>query len=285
VDRAAIFLGGVVTATLPTFLVIGAMKAGTTSLYEYVRSHPDVFMPSEKELDFFVAEKRWPRGLGWYSEQFAPGAGARARGEASTNYTKDPLFGGVAGRIASALPEARLVYLVRNPIERIRSQYLHSLSAGWERRPIDRAVLEEPQYVDVSRYAHQLERFLEHFSREQILVVHAEDLRNDRLGVVRRVFSFIGVDPGWTPAELDREYHPTGEKPLPRILSRLPGAALAARLAPAPVKRVLRTLLPTAGDPATIAPATEQRLREALRPDVERLRVWLGDEFDGWGIG
>jgi hypothetical protein len=273
-----------VSSTLPTFLVIGAMKAGTTSLYEYVRSHPDVYMPDEKELDFFVAEKRWGRGLGWYSEQFEPGAGARARGEASTNYTKDPLFAGVAGRIASALPEVRLVYLVRNPIERIRSQYLHGLSAGWERRPIDRAVLEEPQYVDVSRYAHQLDRYLDHFSREQILVVHAENLRDDRIGVVRRVFSFIGVDPTWHPADLDREYHPTGEKPLPGLASRGPGAAFVARITPAPLKRVLRTVLSRAHEADALAPATEERLREALRPDVRRLRAFLGDDFDGWGI-
>jgi hypothetical protein len=274
-----------VTRPLPTFLIIGAMKAGTTSLYQYVRSHPDVFMPEVKELDFFVAEKNWARGIGWYAEQFAPGESKRARGEASTNYTKHPLFEGAATRIAAAIPDVKLVYLVRHPIERIRSHYLHAISAGWERKVIDKALLEEPQYIDLSRYAFQLDQYVQHFPRDQILIIRAEELLVNRLDVLRRAFSFIGVDPDWTPPSVDREYHPTGEKALPRLAARVPGGALAARIAPRPLKRVVRRLLGPPLEVAALAPTVESHLLHTLRPDVERLRTWLGDDFDGWGIG
>ena len=116
---------------LPSFLVIGAMKAGTTSLYHYLHAHPQVFMPSIKELDFFVAGGNWGRGLHWYQKQFAgAGPGAVAVGEASTMYTKYPSVDGVPERIAAHLPEVRLVYVVRDPIDRIRSHYRHRVAVG-----------------------------------------------------------------------------------------------------------------------------------------------------------
>src|SRR5437879_4812348 len=151
------------------------MKAGTTSLYHYLRPHPEVFMPKTKELDFFVEEMNWSRGWTWYREQFeAAPAHTKARGEASTAYAKAPRFRGVPVRIAATLPDVRLVYVIRNPIERIRSHYQHRVATGAEVRPLEAAVLENPIYVDYSRYAFQIEQFLEHFPREQLLVVRSE---------------------------------------------------------------------------------------------------------------
>src|SRR5207244_8421308 len=84
-------------AMLPTFLVIGAMKSGTTSLYRYLQAHPDVFMSEQKELNYFTqgANQNWEKGLAWYQAQFEQAGKARAVGEASTNYTKYPQFQGV----------------------------------------------------------------------------------------------------------------------------------------------------------------------------------------------
>src|SRR4029079_2322923 len=104
---------------LPTFIVIGAMKAGTTSLARYLGEHPDVFVCSPKEPQFFIESGTWDRGVAWYRELFAGGRDSIARGEASTDYSKLPRHGGVVDRIAEVAPEARIVYLVRDPIERI----------------------------------------------------------------------------------------------------------------------------------------------------------------------
>jgi Sulfotransferase family len=273
---------------LPNFVVIGAMKAGTTSLHRYLREHPQVFMPEEKELDFFVAEKRWSRGRSWYEAQFAAADGAIAVGEASPTYTMFPLFSGVAGRVAQLLPDARLVYLVRHPIERMRSHYLHEVEKGRERAPIGRALLTDPRYLDTSRYAMQLEQYLAGFSPQRLLVITTEQLRDERATTVRRVLAFLGVDPEWSDSRLfDREFHRTADKrvrrPLVEAALRVPGTRSLARLAPRPMRRLASRGI-DAGRTTAIPEAVEARLRARLRDDVARLRVHVGERFDGWGI-
>ena len=96
---------------LPTVIVIGAAKCGTTSVHEYLDDHPEVAMSAEKELNFFVEEKNWPRGIAWYESQFDPDA--PVRGESSPTYTAYPEYHGVPERIRSVVPDAKLIYLVR----------------------------------------------------------------------------------------------------------------------------------------------------------------------------
>jgi len=273
---------------LPNFLVIGAMKAGTTSLHRYLREHPQVFMPEEKELHFFVAEKRWGRGRSWYEAQFAGAGDAIAVGEASPTYTMYPEFTGVPDRIEPLLPEARLVYAVRHPIERMRSHYLHEVEKGRERAPIGRALLTDPRYLNASRYAMQLEQYLDRFSARQVLVITTEQLRDERGATVRRVLAFLGVDPDRSNGHLlDREFHRTSDKrvrrPLVEAALRVPGTRALAGLAPRPVRRLARRRI-DAGPVTAIPEAVEARLRAELRGDVGRLRVHLGEGFDGWGI-
>src|SRR5579862_3735318 len=103
---------------LPNFLVIGSMKSGTSSLYEYLRLHPQVFMAEPQELDFF-SDRRWHRGLRWYEKRFAGGAGAVALGENSPDYTLYPRHSEAPRRAHEAVPDARLVYLIRHPVRRM----------------------------------------------------------------------------------------------------------------------------------------------------------------------
>ena len=240
---------------LPTFLVVGAVKAGTTSLFEYLRTHPDVFMPERKELSFFVHEHNWRRGLDWYRAQFADADGAAAVGEASPSYAWWPSFGRVPERIAATVPDVRLVYVVREPFARMRSMYLHAVALGGERRPIERALAEVPDYLDTSRYATQLERHLRYADAGRLLVVTAEDLRARRAETVRRVFAFLGVDDGWTPPNLDEELHTAAER---FASGRRPEAEIPAAL--------------------------RARLAGVLAPEVERLARYLAPGFDGWGL-
>jgi hypothetical protein len=277
-----------VNHVLPNFLVIGAMKAGTTSVHRYLREHPQVFMPERKELNFFVAEDGWSKGTSWYERHFEAAGGAVAVGEASPNYTKYPLFAGVPERIAKLLPEVRLIYLVRHPIERIRSHYLHRVLQGKERAPLEGAVLTNPSYLATSRYAMQIEQYLEWFARERLLVITTEQLRDERVATVRRVQAFLGVDPQWSDSRLlDREFHRTSDKrvrrPLVAAALRVPGTRALARLAPRPMRRLASRGIGT-GRATAIPAAVEARLRAELRDDVARLRVHIGERFDGWGI-
>ena len=281
---------------LPTFLVIGAMKAGTTSLYHYLRDHPQVFMPDTKEVNFFNPLRNWRRGVGWYEACFhdAP-AGTIAVGEASTSYTKYPWIEGVPERIATVLGDVRLIYVVRHPIERMRSQYLHHVVTGQERRTIERAFVEEPMYLHISRYAFQLERYAPTVPEARIMVIDSRALRDDRVATLRRVFGFLGVDPGWVPSTIDREYLTSAGrqmKPKPlRAVRRIPRIRTLSTYVPQPVKNIKRRL--TSGlatdeldvQRAVLPEELERDLRRRLAPDVAELRRYLGPDHDGWGIG
>jgi len=284
---------------LPNFLIIGAMKAGTTSLYHYLRAHPQVFMSSVKELDFFAHEPDRSRSLDWYRRQFAPAEpDSVAIGEASTIYTKYPRFPGVPERIAAQVPEVRLIYVVRHPIERIRSHYQHQVAVGAERAPFERAVFDNPIYLDCSRYAMQIDQYLPHFPRGQLLVITSEDLRNERLATVRRVYEFLDVEPDYTPPNLDREFYRTGERvtypPLAwrirRTLKRhLPASKRAKELVDAPFAQWLRRVRPgKEGARPSGAQSIPEEVRDMLvrllEEDVRRLRGYVGSGFDGWGM-
>ena len=258
---------------LPTFVLIGAMKSGTTTLHWYLREHPDVFMATPKEPNFF--NDHWHRGLGWYERLFARAGAAAARGEASVRYASYPADPECPSRMASVIPDVRLLYVVRDPIDRMRSHYLHEVAALRERRPVERALRENPIYLDLSRYATQLERYLDHFPREQLLVVRAEDLFTDPSVVLPGVYDFIGVDPSWRPRALGRRDNETTRRfQLPVVVRRGIGLAVKAdvyRHVPQWTKEAVRTI-------------TQQRSRVApevqIPPDlVTELRTALADEL------
>ncbi len=283
--------------TLPNFLLIGSMKAGTTSMYEYLKAHEQIFMPDFKELDFFVAEANWSRGVDWYRRQFSTAGDAPARGEASTAYTQYPLHDGVPERIARVLPDARLVYVVRDPVERIRSHYQHLVMTGVEKRAPRAAVLEDPVYLACSRYAMQLERYLDHFPPEQILVVTSEGLKADRKATVQRVYDFLGVDSADVPDVLGTEFYRTAQRPTypaPVLWARRFATRhmVRARCARGFAEKVLaRRPGAPAREAGAGADAADQVLDGHLRAqvvdllhdDIARLRRHLPAGFDGWG--
>ena len=283
---------------LPNFLVIGAMKAGTTSLYHYLRSHPQVFMPETKEVNFFNPMRNWRRGVEWYEAQFAGvGDDVTAVGEASTSYTKFPWVQGVPQRIVSTLgANVRLIYVVRDPIERMRSQYLHNLTTGQETRSIEDAFSSEPMYLNISRYAMQLEQYDPCFGRDRLMIVDSRELRNDRAKTVQRIFDFIGVDSGWVPPAIDQEFlRSEGRRlksPVLRAVRRIPRVRTMAVYVPDSIKRSKRQLTGRLGSGeevqtgrAGISDELRARLVEILTEDVGRFRGYVGAGFDGWGIG
>jgi hypothetical protein len=286
---------------LPTFIVIGAMKAGTTSLYHYLRNHDEIFMSRIKELDFFVSESNWSRGLDWYRHQFSGAGDAIARGEASTLYTKFPEYRGVPERIASLLPDVRLVYVVRDPIVRLRSHYQHRVMTGAEKAPPEMALLQNPTYLNCSRYAMQLEQYLDHFPREQILVVASESLRTDRRATVQEVYRFLGVDPTQLPDVLDKEFYRTEQRrtypPMVwwarRLAKRhLPQAKRAKELVDSMLTRRGSVAAPAARADsldevhadAVLSPELRKRLADLLHDDVAKMRAYMPPGFDGWGL-
>lgn len=285
---------------LPNFLLIGAMKAGTTSLYHYLQAHPQIYMSPVKEPEFFAEESNWRRGTEWYHKQFASaGPDTIAMGEASTVYTKYPRYRGVPKRIADLIPQARLIYVIRDPIERIRSHYQHKVAQGSERAPLEKAVFENPTYVDCSRYALQIEQYLEYFPLEQLLVITLERLRDARPATIRRLYQHLGVDVDFVPSDLDREFYRTNDRsarsPVPLWLRKslkkhFPISKRAVELEPNLLRifnRLRGRTEHTSGraESFTIPEAVRSRLISLLNDDVRRLRGYMGPDFDGWGIG
>jgi hypothetical protein len=191
------------------------MKCGTSALHELLDRHPDVAMAPAKELNFFFGpdgtdaltdgwrEGQWRLGPEWYAAQFD--AAAMIRGESSPGYT-DPSNPEVAARIRALAPDVRLVYLVREPLERAISQWHHHRRDGTEHRALEAALLDHAsQYVDRSRYVERIEPFLELFGSDRVLIVVQERLRTHTDREVRRVLDHVGADPSrWLPVGAPR---------------------------------------------------------------------------------
>ena len=277
---------------LPNLIVIGAAKCGTTSLHEYLDTHPEISMSREKELSFFVEEKNWRLGRAWYEAQFE--RESPVRGESSPAYTAFPLYQGVPERMARTVPDARLVYLVRDPVERIVSHYSHR-TVNWPEMGSLEAALGDPGMrewlVTPSRYWKQLEQYLRLFPEEQLLVLDSDDLRAHGDATLAAVFAFLGVDSsfrslGFTLSHnvaQGRRRQTRAGRAVSSALDRTlgPRAAQALRTrAPAPLKAPFRHEV---GAPVLPGPLREE-LEEELRPEVDRLRAHTGLALAGWSI-
>lgn len=208
---------------LPTTIVIGAMKCGTTALHRYLGAHPEIAMAPVKEANYFFGPDtapdddpenwwrhgQWHRGRAWYESLFD--GRCPVRGECSPGYTA-PGHPEVARRMADLVPDVRLVYLVRDPVARAVSQWRHHVRDGTEPRPVEDAVLDPAsQYVARSRYFERVTPFLEHFDREQLLVVVQERLLRDRRAQLRRVYAHVGADPAFWDDSLGQRVHASAE--------------------------------------------------------------------------
>ena len=158
---------------LPNALIIGSMKSGTTSLFRYLETHPDLIGSRVKETNFFLTEGDFSRGVDWYQSLFSEDG--KLAFEASPNYTKRHLFPGVGERIKRTLPDVKLVFMVRDPIRRMFSHYIHNVAQGREAREPATALLEEgSNYLLTSKYAYQLAEYTQFFELEQIKIIEFE---------------------------------------------------------------------------------------------------------------
>jgi len=273
---------------LPNVIVMGAQKCGTSGLHYYLGLHPEVSVSTPKELNFFIAERNWPKGVDWYSGRFD--ATSPVRVDASPNYTAHPQHTGVAERMARVVPGARLIYIVRDPIDRIAAHWIHNYSKGRHSGALARTILNpKASYVARSRYAMQLEQFIPHFPMEQILVLEQTDLRDRRDETLRQVFEFAGADPGFTDRRFSQERHKTDRKTRltalgERIESRrdratrtyLPPEAWALARGYWPMgRRIARP---------DVRAALPQETIELLSADARRLAELTGRDLSHWSV-
>ncbi len=260
-------------------IIVGAQKSGTTALHYYLRRHPEIAMSKPKELNFFIAEKNWGKGVDWYRRHFDPDD--NVRGESSPDYTAAPWFDGVAERMHSVVPDAKLIYVVRNPVKRIRSQWIHHYANRVEHKPMDAAVfVPGTTYIPRSSYAMQLERFLEHYPMSQILVLEQDELLGSRRESLAKAFRFLGVDDTYWHKRFETLTYETRNR-----RRRTPLGVAAAKL-PMPIWKRLRHRKPFAlpFEHPAMSDELAARLAEHLSDDVARFRELTGQPFEDWSV-
>jgi Sulfotransferase domain len=218
------------------FFVIGAMKAGTTSLYYELRKHPQIYLPAEKEIPFFAIDSLYERGLDWYLREFFSRATSGQRtGTVTPQYM---LYRHVPERMHAAFPEARLIAVLRDPLERIRSHYKMMVRAFGEKRSF-REVL-QGHYVEGGEYGRMLEDYLRYFPRDRLLVLFSGDLERSHSAVLARIYAFLGVS--GIVAATPPERRNTAEAANSRRFARF--AANAAHSYVRPLRPLIKRLLP-----------------------------------------
>lgn len=297
---------------LPNFIIIGAMKSGTTSLYHYLAQHPQIYMSSVKEPKFFALEgTTWdaePLGSGglakvkgirdWdaYQELFSGVSGETAIGEASPLYIYAPL---AAQKIQQTLPNVKIIAILRHPVDRAYSHFLHWVQRGleplgadflkvWNEEDARVAQDWSPNYHYKHRgfYYTQLKRYYDRFSSDRIRVYLFEELQKDPIALAQHIFNYLEVDPSFVP-QTDQKYN----------ISQIPGNAQLDRLIDRPnfVKKLLKPFIPQAWrdrlkkslkQKNAIKPKLDPELRHQLtqeyREDILKLQDTIQKDLSVW---
>lgn len=281
------------------FVVIGASKSGTTSLFHYLREHPAIWLPTEKDAPFFSADEWYQRGWESVVDDCFHGAPEEALwGTVTPRYMEDPR---VPQRMAALMPNLKLIALLRNPIDRALSQYRQQVRRGKEKRSFEEAVSTEltpkvaaqlreqwqqgslkasERYLLTGEYGRILEKYRESLPRQQFLILFSDQLLADRGKAIDAIISFLGLQVGFRPVNLDTQFHTGGDR------ERFPGLLTSLkRIGPV---RWLWHLLPrrqrkslwvrfftqinvVSQAPPVIQPELRKKLVEFFRPDLQRL--------------
>ena len=292
---------------LPTFIGIGAPKAGTTWLSNALYDHPNICMPVRKETDFFSYRYR-DHSIEYYESLFECGEAPQAVGEFSTGYLSHPQ---VPARIASDLPGVRLLAVLRNPVEQVYSHYWHLQRQNFHTEDpraahlsFEEALVQfEGRLVRPAQYAAHLDRWFEHFGRDRFLIHLFDDVQSDPDGVVSSVYGFVGADPAWRPSTVQEKgrqaragtaprsaraarwgsaaYHALNRYayvPLKRLLGENRAEALKNRLG---VREALEVAFRTKGYPK-MSDATRKQLTERFAEPNRRLGEMLDRDLSHW---
>jgi hypothetical protein len=270
---------------LPTFVIAGVHRSGTSSLWTWLSDHPDVFMTVQKELEYF--SYHYDNGSDWYRSQFEPGRHYRVRGEASPSYVYSDVS---MERLTSDLPDVKTIVCVRHPIDRALSHYGYHRSMGFERRPLEEALREELEAPDPAGHPHlrdgryhlHLERLDRFVPRERQLVVLFDDLATDPRGVFRSVCELIdapAVVPDSVGTVINRTTRLRSERLRYSMLAHRPWKVLPKRFL-----YWLDSLNRTDATTPELSPELRARLLEYFSPATSAVEKRLGRQLPSWRI-
>lgn len=266
---------------LPDFVIIGAMKCATSTLHEQLARQPAIFMTTPKEPNFFSDPDIWAKGMDWYRALFAGAGPHDLKGESSTHYTMLPTYPEAVPRIKAALGAGtKFIYVMRDPIDRLISHWIHDWSQGAIDASLDSAIDQHPELLGYGRYAFQLHPYLETFGPARILPVFFEHLVAEPQAELARIGAFLGYEgrPVWheshartNPSDLRMRV-----SPFMAFLMNIPGSAAVRRtLIPEGIRERMKRRWRVEERPG-LSPATEARVRKIFDRDLAVLGSWLG---------
>lgn len=283
----------------PNLFIIGAMKSGTSSLCSYIAEHPDIFMSHVREPMHFSRDENWRRGHAEYLELFSDAADQAYVAEGSTEYTKRPFREGVATRIHEFNPDARLVYVMREPFSRLVSQYRHQVRRGRERGSLEQALSSRSDYLTNSYYAYQLKPYLEVFGRRAVYLDTFESMVTAPVAFCARLFEWLEIDGSFVPSRAGERLNVS-----PRSIELLDEDSLRVRgwrllrqntslrqVVPAFLRRWYKALLPRKYRHVDSEEFQQQlhRVRRNLEPLlaewISELAELTGRSYDEWPSG
>ncbi|MGL5080468.1 MAG: sulfotransferase family protein [Microcoleaceae cyanobacterium] len=267
----------------PDFIIIGAMKCATSTLHEQLALQPGLFMPELKEPNFFSNDEEYAKGTDWYLSHFKAAPTEALWGESSTHYTKLPTYPKTIERIRQQIPDVKLIYVMRHPIDRLVSQYVHEWSMRVISTDINRAINECPELIDYSRYSMQLQPYFEVFGQERVLPVFFERVLKFPQEELQRICQFIGYSgqPQWS-FELDAQ-NVSNERMRQSawrdFLVEMPGLREVRRLLIPKDFRTWARGLWTMKKKPELAPERVEYLKTVFDQDLAQLGAWLGTEI------
>lgn len=267
-------------------LIIGAGKCGTTSLFSYLAQHPEISPCKIKEPSFFAEDRIFNRGIEWYYGlwDWNPNQHKIAL-EASTSYTKFPIFNNVAKKISQLPIEAnfKFIYIMRNPLEKIESHFRYSGKSISDSDEIELSLIE------TSRYANQIDEYYKRFPVETILLLNFEDLKANPSSLLQKVCQFLEIDSSWNFKKLDTVHNASRDlvfnDPLWQTLKKIEVLRFLANYIPYNQKNILHSFFGTKVQHSFKLSANQKRIvLNELQDDLRKLKLEYGVNLNSWGI-
>lgn len=269
---------------LPNFIIIGAMKCGTSTLHEQLARQSGIFMTEPKEPNYFSNDEIYGSGERWYKGLFAASAGAILRGESSTHYTKLPTYPKTVERMRALLPDLKLIYVMRHPVDRLVSHYIHEWSMRVIDVPIERAVEKHDELVEYGCYWKQLQPFFASYGQSNVLPVFLEHMQREPQAALERVCRFLGYAgaPKWREDVARRNVSAERLRlnPLSRALIENPVLAHIRRaIVPSGLRNAIKARLAMSTRPE-LSQACRAKLEARFDQDLAHLGSALGTELN-----
>jgi Sulfotransferase family len=269
----------------PDFIVIGAMKSATSTLHEQLAHQPGLFMSRPKEPNFFSDDGNYARGWKWYSSIFRPADPADLCGESSTHYSKLPTYPRTVARMARDLPRLKLIYLIRHPIDRMISHYMHEMTTGRIAAGIEEGLDHHPELIDYSRYSMQLQPYLDAYGFENVLLVFFPRLVNHSQAELERIGRFLNHGTRLIWDDSIKAQNMSTERlrasSVRNVLVQAPVlTSLRKRIVPYHWSQSLKDYWRARIDRPVITAELTERLRDVFDADLAQLGSWLGTTLD-----